>query len=313
MSITLNWSNRNTVTLDSIKIYRGTARNSINTLIDTIAGNLTTYNDTTAGDDTLYFYRIDGVSGTFVSSSDILLMRNVTNIGPGPTTILRGDWEFGLLGEVAASLLPTWPQVKAAAGITGSQPPVTPTSWAKWIIGGRIVFIPNNLLGYGMSAAVIPTNPSLAAGKLFVTAGGDRIVNGCKITIGGYNFLARLPYASTLVTTEQNPNNDITANTSTNVIINPGSTFTKSELMAFIKTILNGADMLTVSDHIRFHDYALINFINQNFFTNTFVESATKVITLQATAGQWVDSMMLSTNILSAGVILPIMELLPAS
>lgn len=312
MSITINWSNRNTVTLDSIKIYRGTARNSITTLIDTIAGNLTTYTDTTATDDTLYFYRIDGVSGTSVASSNVLPMRNVTNIGPGPTTILRGDWEFGLLGEVAAALLPTWAQIKTAGNITPT-PVASPTTWAKWIIGGRIIFIPNNIFGTSMTAGIVTSNPGISSGKLFVAAGADRIANGAKVTVGSYNFLARLPYASTLVTTEQNPNNDITANTSTGIIINPGSTFVKAELMAFIKTIQQGVDALSVSDHMRFHDFTLGTFAAQNYFTNTFVESNAKVITLQVTGGQWVDSMMLSTNILSAGVILPVVELLPAS
>lgn len=312
MAITIKWSNRNSAALDNIRIYRSTTRNGPTTLIDSVAGTVTSITDNTALNDTLYFYRVDAAIGTDVAYSNVIPMRNVTNIGPGPTTILRGDWEFGLLGEVAAALLPTWAQIKTAANITPT-PAASPTTWAKWIIGGRIVFIPNNIFGTSMTAGVVTSNPGISSGKLFVAAGADRIANGAKVTVGSYNFLARLPYASTLVTTEQNPNNDITANTSTGIIINPGSTFVKAELMAFIKTIQQGVDALSVSDHMRFHDFTLGTFAAQNYFTNTFVESNAKVITLQATGGQWGDSMMLSTNILSAGVILPIVELLPAS
>jgi len=312
MAITIKWSNRNSAALDNIRIYRSTTRNGPTTLIDSVAGSVTSITDNTALNDTLYFYRVDAAIGTDVAYSNVIPMRNVTNIGPGPTTILRGDWEFGLFGEVAAALLPTWAQIKTAANITPT-PVASPTTWAKWIIGGRIVFIPNNVFGTSMTAGIVTSNPGISSGKLFVAAGADRIANGAKVTVGSYNFLARLPYASTLVTTEQNPNNDITANTSTGVIINPGSTFAKAELMAFIKTIQQGVDALSVSDHMRFHDFALSTFAAQNYFTNTFVESNAKVITLQVTGGQWVDSMMLSTNTLSAGVILPIVELLPAS
>lgn len=312
MAITIKWSNRNSAALDNIRIYRSTTRNGPTTLIDSVAGTVTSITDNTALDDTLYFYRVDAAIGTSVAYSNVIPMRNVTNIGPGPTTILRGDWEFGLLGEVAAALLPTWAQIKTAANITPT-PVASPTTWAKWIIGGRIVFIPNNVFGTSMTAGIVTSNPGISSGKLFVSAGADRIANGAKVTVGSYNFLARLPYASTLVTTEQNPNNDITANTSTGIIINPGSTFAKAELMAFIKTIQQGVDALSVSDHMRFHDFSLSTFAAQNYFTNTFVESNAKVITLQVTSGQWVDSMMLSTNTLSAGVILPIVELLPAS
>lgn len=308
MSITINWLNNNTVTLDSIKVYRSSTRNGTATLLDTLAGNVLTYTDTSAADDTLYFYRIDGMVGSSVSSSIVVPFRTLTVPGPGPSTILRGDWEFGFMGEVAASLLPAFAAIRTAAAISLASYYATPTLWYKWSVGGRIVYLPGNW--YYTTMSLTSTNTSVNVGKLFVPSGSDRLTAGAQLSLNGNTFLARLPYASTLVTNEMNPNGDITANAS-NVITNFGVSFSKSELYAILSTLsVPTVTMVTSGGAYKFSDYVPPNgYPAQNIFTNTFV-IAGRVMTAVISGGSYAASGMLSTDTASAGLICPVLELL---
>lgn len=266
MAITLKWLNSNKVALDSIKIYRGTTRNNITTLVDTLAGTATTYTDTTAVNDTLYFYRIDALSGSDTASSNIQAQRNITNLGPGPATLLRGDYEFGLFGDVAASLLPDFNAIRTAAGV-GLTPIANPSNWLKWIINGRIIYIPNNSFRLG-------TGDNIAAlGKLCVARGSDRIANGAKLSLNSSNFLARLPYASNLVDNDL-ATGIVTASSGTTVN-NLDSSFGTCELQAIYNS-LTVAENLGLSKYGKMSDMVLLTAVatNSYFWSNTFITNA---------------------------------------
>ena len=69
--------------------------------------------------------------------------------GPGPTTLMRGTWEFGLFGEVPSSEIGNYSDIYAALISAGVTAPINGTSqqpggitYVKCIVAGKIIFMP---------------------------------------------------------------------------------------------------------------------------------------------------------------------------
>lgn len=232
MSVTINWATLLTTTPDNIKVWRSDQRNGTYALLATLAGTSLTYEDTTAVDNKVYFYQIENVVGSDIGQSLIVPAANFPNTGPGPTTLLRGDWEFGYFGPVLPADLPTFAKVKTASGISSDGIVVNANAWFKWIVGGRIIFFPNVYYHYLVSGA------QAKLGKLFIyPAGSDRIANGVIIALNSNNFLIRCPYFTNKFTTENNPYGEFSA--PSKVVTVNDDTVTKSEIQAIQNTFSN--------------------------------------------------------------------------
>lgn len=131
-----------------------------------------------------------------VTFSDQIQIGYYPDTGPGPTKLLRGDWTFGYFGEVAVSELLTNQDIYAAMLTAVGANAIAPTStvigvYHKCIVGGRIVFIPDNVYS---TAGYAPT--SLINSKVIMPA-GDYDINGILANKNGYDYVARLAHATT--------------------------------------------------------------------------------------------------------------------
>lgn len=106
MSIRLTFTNPNNA--DSVKIYRDVNPIDLNALpapLATLPGNATTFSDVTAVRNTVYYYVIASFKG-----SDVLFTPNqqygyFPDTGPGPSKLLRGNWNEGYFGTVSQTEL----------------------------------------------------------------------------------------------------------------------------------------------------------------------------------------------------------------
>lgn len=191
MGVKLTWVNRGTA-LDNIKIYRGTNKAGPFTLVATLDGAATSYEDTTAPTTNMvYWYTVNSVKGSAETASIPTPLGYFPDTGPGPQALLMGDWEFGYFGEVTAdmSLLPTFDEVATAGGFARDTASVT--KFRKWVIGGKIIFIPNAIIGtYAMSSII-----TYKLNKPYNTDNAPVL----SVSKGNYGFKVRLPKASTVV------------------------------------------------------------------------------------------------------------------
>ena len=233
MTITINWLPLRTTVPDNIKVWRSDQRKGTYTLLATLNGNTLTYEDTTAIDNKVYFYQIENVVGSDTGQSLIVPAANFPNTGPGPTSIIRGDWEFGYFGPVLPADLPTFTMIKSATGVSSDGTTINSNAWFKWVVNGKIIFFPFTFYNYAVTGAYT------SLGKMFIyPAGSDRIANGVTIALNGFNFLIRCPYATNKFTTELNPFDEFVRGTGKSLVIND-DTITKSEIQAIQNTFSN--------------------------------------------------------------------------
>jgi len=268
MSITINWLPLRTATPDSIKVWRSDQRKGTYILLATLDGTLLTYEDTTAVNNKVYFYQIENIVGNDTGQSLIVPAANFPNSGPGPASIIRGDWEFGYFGPVLPADLPTFTMIKNATGVSSDGTTNNASTWFKWIVNGRIIFFPFTFYNYDVSGAYN------TLGKMFIyPAGSDRIANGVTIPLNGFNFLIRCPYATNKFTTELNPNGEFVTGSGTYLDVND-DTITKSEIQA-IQNTFSGQSVTTpkLSKGYKVNDTAF-NFRNNvtYWLTNTYVD-----------------------------------------
>jgi hypothetical protein len=148
MSITVTWGSANAALATSINVYRATTPLDVNNLpaaLATIAGSATSYSDTTAVRNTLYYYAVGHVRSGNELLSPVLMMGHYPDTGPGPQTLLRGDWNLGYFGTVPSvnMLVPSTlhAQVPLPTALVSD---ATITTWHKFIRKGKVIFIPNN-------------------------------------------------------------------------------------------------------------------------------------------------------------------------
>lgn len=191
MGVKLSWTNRGTDPLDAIRIYRSTTKTGALTLIDTIAGDALAYEDMTgAPSNTVLWYSVATVKDGNETQSRRTPIGNFADTGPGPKTIKTGDWEYGYFGEVTTdiALIPTWDEI-AAAGAPAKLGSQVLTTVRKWVIGGKIIYIPNAMYGYYSVANMIAAK--------FVKPFGNNAAPIFTVDKGDYGFKIRVPRSST--------------------------------------------------------------------------------------------------------------------
>lgn len=193
MGVKLSWTNRGTDPLDAIRIYRSTTKTGALTLIDTIAGDALAYEDmTNPPSNTVLWYSVATVKDGNETQSRRTPIGNFADTGPGPKTIKTGDWEYGYFGEVTTDIssIPTFDDIVTAGGPArvGGQ---NATIIRKWVIGGKIVYIPNAMYGYYNVA-------NLIAAK-FVKPFGGNAASIFTVDKGDYGFKIRVPRSSSIL------------------------------------------------------------------------------------------------------------------
>jgi hypothetical protein len=212
MSVTLTWGSANAALADSINVYRATTPLDVNNLpaalATGVAGSATSYTDTTAVRNTLYYYAVGHVRGGNELLSQVLAMGHYPDTGPGPQTLLRGDWNLGYFGTVSPvnMLLPSTlnAQIPLPGTLTADG---SVTLWHKFIRKGKVLFIPNyyfasNVQPYQLYNAglLMGTNDNgnfpfaLSASSM---NGYTAPANQYKLaTVGAYQFIVRTIKAS---------------------------------------------------------------------------------------------------------------------
>lgn len=265
MSILVGWTNPNDVVMDSIEIYRANKRGGDKTKIVTLNKDVLNYLDEAVTNNTTYFYTIRFVKDDKFSESIEFPLGFYSDTGPGPKTILRGNWEFGLFGEVASTDLFDFSAIQAKYGINYNQNPGAPTLWLKWIVNGRIIYIPNSY--YGVSATV--NSDQFDVTKGFVPVNSDPNSPPVVMAKANYEYSIRPPYASINFTTAPNPNNDFVINGMT--VTKYESTIGKSELAALFSMFTGpGSLLIPELNGLKYYDTTNPG-INQGIITNTYL------------------------------------------
>jgi hypothetical protein len=217
MSIRLNWGSANVALAESIKVYRSDtsfAANALPAVLTTLAGSATSYDDSTVVRNKLYYYRVGMVRAGQELISDLLIIGHYPDTGPGPQKLLRGTWELGYFGTVAAVDLFTASALLTALGGSPGGTVATDaqlTLWHKFIRKGKILLIPNyRLVGsnlnwiqlYAAGLVYGVDGPGDAPG-LATFASYTGPVNQLKlVTVGAYQYKVRCPSFSDQPTSE---------------------------------------------------------------------------------------------------------------
>lgn len=237
MSITLNWTNKNTG-VTNFKVYRGTSRSNLS-LLTTLASTALTYTDTAASNNVLYYYQINAVIGASEEiPGSILPYVSITDTGPGPQTLARGTMEFGYFGTLAVADFVSSADMQAAFPV-GSGYSTAVTSWFKMACNGKVLYIPNVPARQLAQATVNTLNALYSAGCLLgtgeatvphaaITAGSTPVMQNKKVTFGAYEFYARMPKAA--------QSTDIKANLVIPGAISQDIAFSEASLMASLNT-----------------------------------------------------------------------------
>lgn len=202
MSIKLKWVDRN-VTVDGFRIYRSTSPiddAALPTPLATVGPSVFEYTDTTAQRNILYYYKIGSYLGSDQVNSPNRPLAFLPYTGPGPQTLIRGDYKAGFFGEVPLDDIINVDDFKTYFNIPWSLAAVRPTSWLKFVVDGKILFWPNDG-GFFVSMSVTQI---YAAGLMYGTnddtlywsslKSGSGVVNQVRPFIkGDHVFVPRLP------------------------------------------------------------------------------------------------------------------------
>ena len=110
----------------------------------TLPGNATTFSDVTAVRNKVYYYVISSIKG-----DDVLFTPNqqygyFPDTGPGPSKLLRGNWNEGYFGTCTQAELFGAAELCTALAFTPSaQNTNTSWVWHKFILDGKILFMPD--------------------------------------------------------------------------------------------------------------------------------------------------------------------------
>lgn len=198
MAITANWNAVSGAT--GYKLYRkaGSKIDLANLPADvvSVAADATSYTYPTSVANTLYYLVVGAVGADgVVTYGDQYMVGYYPDTGPGPQTLLRGDWTFGYFGEVAISDLVSQAEIYAAIYAKVGNAATSPvgssfTTYHKCIVAGRIVFITDN----GFSNASWSYNIAKSNGLALSDYSYE--TNGVKIAKNGFEVVVRIPHGT---------------------------------------------------------------------------------------------------------------------
>ncbi|MNE25872.1 hypothetical protein D3C80_1192150 [compost metagenome] len=190
--------------VDGFRIYRSLTPLDDNALpapLATLAANVFEYIDTTALRNTVYYYKIGAYLGAQESLSLNKPLAFMPYTGPGPQTLIRGDYKVGFFGEMLLDELIGYDDFRTLMGITGwATPTVKSTKWLKFVNNGTILFFPAD---GGFATSVQPAQIYIAG--LMYGTNLDAVFNASlkstfgtvnqvrPLTIRGDVFIPRLP------------------------------------------------------------------------------------------------------------------------
>lgn len=264
MTIQVSWTNPNDVVMDSIEIYRALTRGGVKTLIATLDKDTLGYLDENVTSNATYFYTVRFIKGEQFSDSIEFPLGFYPDTGPGSSIIKRGDWEFGFFGEIAASQLFLYTDLQAKVQASIEQVGAMDT-WLKWIVNGKIIFIPNNVYAYNGLFG----NGVSGIGTGILPSGQDPASSANMLNKGDYQFLIRPPYATNKFTTAINPNGIFAVDVN-NTVTQYDPLIGKTEIGAMVASITRGMTLIPELNGQKFSDYS-ISEVNQGILTNTYI------------------------------------------
>jgi len=264
MTIQVSWTNPNDVVMDSIEIYRTATRGGVKALIATLDKDTLGYLDENVTSNATYFYTVRFIKGEQFSDSIEFPLGFYPDTGPGPTTLTRGDWEFGFFGEIPASQLFLYSDITAKVQADINQIGTMDT-WLKWVVNGRIIFIPNNYYSYNSLFG----SGSSGIGTAVLPAGADPATSANIVNKGDYQFLIRSPYATNKFTTAVNAGG-LFAVDENNVITQYDTDMTKTEMGAILASIVRNMALIAELNGQKFSDYDVTS-VSQGIISNTYI------------------------------------------
>lgn len=150
MLIRLLWTDRNE-SEDGTYVYRSTSPILVNELPDpyaTLEAGVTKFDDTNVERGEVYYYRLGVFKGEQLAVSNQITAHAVQRSGPGPQTLIEGDYEAGYFGKVSPVDLFNGYELVSAVGLTGFNLQNTFPTWFKFAYKGKILFIPMKPLGW---------------------------------------------------------------------------------------------------------------------------------------------------------------------
>lgn len=195
MNLKLLWSDINTVAV-TVNIYRSDTPIDPAALpapVATLTGGEETWTDPTAVRGRYYYYMFETTSATDRAVSQNYRIQAVPRLGPGPSELKHGDYNYGYFGTVNSSDFINTGNLRAAVnfqvGLGTNSAPI----WHKYVRNGKVYFVPNTCLGQSVQWSQIYN-----AGLMFGVAGPGDHRNGLAavdqlktVTIGPDTFIVR--------------------------------------------------------------------------------------------------------------------------
>ena len=150
MSIRLNWISP-AQPGDEVIIYRSSdviLDNALPSPFASLAGNATEYVDDTNLLNVKYHYRVGFRKGTDVALSPNRVLAEYAELGIGPQTLRRGDYNVGYFGQCTPAELFDTVLLGSEVGMNVSNVLNAQPVWNKFIHDGKIKYIPNRVLSY---------------------------------------------------------------------------------------------------------------------------------------------------------------------
>jgi hypothetical protein len=200
MSITIRFDNYNSGLEEGVRVYRSETPIEDAALpapLATLPPGSTSYVDDTSVRGTKYYYRFGVFQGTdeLISPNKAVLVVAPEETGPGPNTLLMGDWDLGYFGYCPSTDLTSYGGLATLLGITAGNAPTADFGWHKVAYKGKVLFIAR-----GSARNSIAFNSLYLAGAVYGTNDNGPVVPTAQAatnqyrpqTINGYTFIPRI-------------------------------------------------------------------------------------------------------------------------
>lgn len=204
--------NNPTKDADSVVVYRSETPLDLGSLpepLATLPGTATDFTDATAKRNTAYYYRIAVQKGTDQAFTQNQLYGYYPDTGPGPQTLLRGNWKDGYFGTLTSAELFSSAELVAALGTSAQYISSSNSSpnWDKFILDGKILFFPQQYLGTATwnnlyNGGLVYGTDDFGAPPPTTSTANLKVNQLTKVTKGDYTFIVRLPKADKAPTSQ---------------------------------------------------------------------------------------------------------------
>lgn len=195
MNLKLLWTDINTVDV-TLKIYR--ADTPIDTAnlpapVATITDGSETWTDPTAVRGAYYYYVFETTSAVDRVVSTNYRIQAVPRLGPGPSELKYGDYNYGYFGTVLSSDFINTVNLRSAVNFAAGTVTNVAPIWHKFVRNGIVYFVPNTCL-----ASSVQWTQIYSAGIMFGITGNGPHRNGATainqrktVQIGPDTFIVR--------------------------------------------------------------------------------------------------------------------------